>query len=429
LQLVEPARAGKILSANLDFGETEFEKEFQYMRDYNQPDHGVVITSFAHMESPEFFGCGAGHSHIYIDGSGEVSPCNMIPISYGNAAKENISEIIARMQSDFEHACRLCLAQTMHDYFIAHVKQAKPAGLETLPPVPFPKDEKLPRFFQILEHRNQEIAGAKEIVMGYNSASATYEDYWLSVASGPIDELFEKLEIKSGGHAIDCGCGTGYASAKLSQKVGETGKVIGIDLSPGMIEKANNRIQNLGISNTEFRTGDVLDELKKMPPASFNAPVLTWLIGYVGCWEIFPLLLRSLKPGGILGFVAHLDRSPLIPIEVFEELSRKEPQSLMKAVKLKFPKNAVEIEKYLNESGLRGQWIHQDGFDFVCTTGQEVYDHVMKSGAGTTFYFALRPSERKRLAAEFVRRIEKRFTGEKRITIRHEYVVGIGYKD
>ena len=81
LQLIEPAPAGKIASAKLDFGMEEFEKIFQYMGKYNQQDNGIAISSFAHMESPEFFGCGAGHSHIYIDGTGEVSPCNMIPLS------------------------------------------------------------------------------------------------------------------------------------------------------------------------------------------------------------------------------------------------------------------------------------------------------------------------------------------------------------
>ena len=99
--------------------------------------------------------------------------------------------------------------------------------------------------------------------------------------------------------------------------------------------------------------GDVLQELKKLPPASFDTAALTWLIGYVGCQEIFPLLKRALKPGGIVGFVAHLAHSPLIPIEVFEELARKEPQALMKVVKLKFPENAVEIEGDLKENGIR----------------------------------------------------------------------------
>ena len=94
--------------------------------------------------------------------------------------------------------------------------------------------------------------------------------------------------------------------------------------------------------------------------------------------------------------------------------------------KLKFPKNADEIVKHLKTSGFKTEYIRQDTFNFVCHKGSEVFDHVMKSGAGTTFYYALKPTYRKRLTKEFVRRIEERYQGANEITILHEYVVGIG---
>jgi len=65
------------------------------------------------------------------------------------------------------------------------------------------------------------------------------------------------------------------------------------------------------------------------------------------------------------------------------------------------------------------------GFDFVCQKGQQVYDHVMKSGAGTTFYYSLKPSERERLAKKFVHRIDRRYQGIPQIRIVHQYVVGV----
>jgi len=428
LQLIEPTPAGKIASSKLDFGEAEIEKIFQYMREYNRREEGIAISSFAHMESPEFFGCGAGRSHIYIDGTGEVSPCNMLPVSYGNAAKEDLSTIVSKMQSDFKHPCRTCLAHLLQDYFKKYCRELRPTSINVMPPIPLPQEKSLPRFFEIIESQHREVAGNEEIIMGYNGASATYEDYWLSVASGPIDELFEKLEIKGNYHAIDCGCGTGYSTARLAKMVGAGGKVISIDLSPGMIEKAKKRTAELGLSNVEFRIADVLEELRKIPPESIDVAILSWLIGYVGCGEIFPLLKDVLKPGGIAGFVAHLDRSPLVPIEVFEEIAREEPQSLMKAVKLKFPKGTDEIKRHLTDAGLKTGWIGQGTFDFICHKGREVYDHVMKSGAGTTFYYALKPSVRDHMTDEFIRRIDQRYQGDRQIIITHEYVVGIGIR-
>jgi MoaA/NifB/PqqE/SkfB family radical SAM enzyme/ubiquinone/menaquinone biosynthesis C-methylase UbiE len=426
LQLIEPAPAGRIASAELDFGEAEIESIFQYMHDYNRREDRIAISSFAHMESPQFFGCGAGQSHIYIDGTGEVSPCNMLPISYGNASRESLETIISKMQADFKQPCQTCLAYLLQDFFKEHCRGVKPTAIDIVPPLPLPTKADLPRFFEIIKSQDREIAGNEEIILGYDGASTTYEDYWLSVASGPIDELFENLEIKADYRALDCGCGTGYSTAKLAKMVGAGGKVISIDLSSGMIETARRLVEQQGLSNVEFRIADVLEELKKMPPSSADAAVLSWLIGYVGCREIFPLLKKALRPGGIMGFVAHLDRSPLVPIEVFEELAREEPQSLMKAVRLKFPRNADETERHLIESGFKVKWIKQGTFDFVCSEGREVYDHVMNSGAGTTFYYALKPSARRRLAEEFVRRIDRRYKEAAQITISHDYVVGIG---
>ncbi len=424
LQLIEPAPAGRIINSDIGFGELEFARVFQLMAEYNVQEKSAPISSFAHMESPEFFGCGAGHSHIYVDGSGEVSPCNMMPISYGNVLEEDLGVIMSRMQADITHPYSICLAHQLRGYFSECSKHCRPARVETVPPMPLPEEEP-PRFFRILEGQNSELAGNAEIVKGYNSASQTYEDYWLSVASAPIDYMFAKLQIKPRSVAVDCGCGTGYSTAKLAGMVGTSGKVIAIDLTEGMVEKARQRLGTLGLGNVEFRIGDVLVELRKLPAQSVDVATMTWLIGYVGCEEIFPLLKRILKPGGVIAFVAHLDRSPEVPLELFEEIVREEPDILTKAVRMKFPLDAKETEEHLRNFGFDIDWLNEGTFDFLAHSGQEVYDHVMKSGAGTTFYHSLQPGERDRVAQEFVRRLDDRYRGKTEIRIVHRFVVGI----
>jgi len=102
LQLIEPAPAGNLSPGDIIFGEEDLVRVFQIMAEYNTRYVKPAVSSFAHMESPDFFGCGAAYSHIYIDGTGEVSPCNMLPITYGNAATDNINEILERMREDFK---------------------------------------------------------------------------------------------------------------------------------------------------------------------------------------------------------------------------------------------------------------------------------------------------------------------------------------
>lgn len=413
------------MSARLDFGPEEFSRVLEYMRRYNAQDNGLALSSFAHMESSECFGCGAGRSHIYIDGTGEVSPCNMIPVSYGNVLIEDLSEIVERMQCAFTQPYCTCLAYTMQDFFSSHCRKGKPVPVENLPVLPVPKEAQLPRFFDLIRHSVTEISGAEEIVTGYSAACSTYDDYWLTIASDPIRHMFGLFHPKVGGSVVDCGCGTGFSTAMLAGKVGTKGQVTGIDLTEGMIRKAEERIERLGLTNVKFVIGNVLEQLARMPDNSLDAATLTWLIGYVGCNEIFPLLRRVLKPGGMIGFVAHLDRSPEVPIDVFEEIVRENPGSLNKAVQMKFPLDAKETAEHLKDAGFDNAWLSEGSFDFNCHAGVEVYDHVMKSGAGATLYYALDPAVRESLAAEFARRVEQRYAGQPEIRIGHRYVIGI----
>jgi MoaA/NifB/PqqE/SkfB family radical SAM enzyme len=162
LQLLEPAPAGRLFAGKAGFGPAEYEKEVAYMKQYNARDRGVAISSLANFESPEFFGCSAGVSHFYVDGAGEVSPCNFLPVSYGNIADEPVSNILSRMRADYDRPFSNCLAWTLHEYFKKHAKGDAPRRVDELPPVPLPGDEPLPRFFSVLAEIQQGAAGTED---------------------------------------------------------------------------------------------------------------------------------------------------------------------------------------------------------------------------------------------------------------------------
>jgi hypothetical protein len=191
-----------------------------------------------------------------------------------------------------------------------------------------------------------------------------------------------------------------------------------------MVERARQRFAFANLNGTEFKIGNVLTELEHMEAVSIDAATTTWLIGYVSCEEIFPLLSRVVRPGGEIGFVAHLDRSPEVPFEIFEDLVRENPDVMEKAVRMKFPASDDEVRVALTECGFEPRYLHSGTFTVVCRDGREVLDHVMKSGAGSTFYHAIRPSERQRLIGQFIRRIEEHYGTSNGIPILHRYAVG-----
>ncbi len=63
--------------------------------------------------------------------------------------------------------------------------------------------------------------------------------------------------IKEGDIVLDLGSGAGFDAFLAAKKVGDTGKVIGVDMTEEMIHKAKENAKKYGYKNTEFRLGDI----------------------------------------------------------------------------------------------------------------------------------------------------------------------------
>ena len=67
----------------------------------------------------------------------------------------------------------------------------------------------------------------------------------------------EFAKIEKGNFVVDLGSGAGNDCFVARAETSETGKVVGIDFTPEMIEKARNNADKLGFNNVEFRLGDI----------------------------------------------------------------------------------------------------------------------------------------------------------------------------
>lgn len=76
--------------------------------------------------------------------------------------------------------------------------------------------------------------------------------------------------IKKGDVVIDLGSGAGNDAFIARHETGETGKVIGIDFTPAMIERAQKNAEARGFNNVEFRQGDI----EHMPVTANTADVI-----------------------------------------------------------------------------------------------------------------------------------------------------------
>ena len=104
-------------------------------------------------------------------------------------------------------------------------------------------------------------------------------------------------EIKKGDVVIDLGSGAGNDAFIARAETGETGKVIGIDFTPAMIEKARANAEKLAFHNVEFRQGDI----EKMPVTDNTADVVVsnCVLNLVPNKDaVIKEIFRVLKPGG-----------------------------------------------------------------------------------------------------------------------------------
>lgn len=104
-------------------------------------------------------------------------------------------------------------------------------------------------------------------------------------------------ELQPGDIVLDLGSGAGFDCFLAAQKVGNSGKVIGVDMTPEMLERAQTNALKYGYSNVEFRFGDI--ESLPVEDRSVDVVISNCVINLAPDKEkVFREVFRVLKSGG-----------------------------------------------------------------------------------------------------------------------------------
>ena len=153
-------------------------------------------------------------------------------------------------------------------------------------------------------------------------------------------------KIKKGDVVVDLGSGAGNDCFIARHETGETGKVIGIDFTPAMIDKARKNAELRGFNNVEFRQGDI----ENMPITANSADVIVsnCVLNLVPNKDaVIKDIYRVLKPGG------HFSISDVVLVGALPEGLRKDAEMYAGCVS-----GAIQKEVYL-------ELIHANGFQNV----------------------------------------------------------------
>ncbi|MDR2083592.1 MAG: arsenite methyltransferase [Bacteroidales bacterium] len=175
---------------------------------------------------------------------------------------------------------------------------------------------------------------------GYDNMEGYNPDADLGLGCGLPTQF---AQIKQGDTVIDLGSGAGNDCFVARAETGESGKVIGIDFSSPMIEKARVNALKLGYTNVEFREGDI----ENMPVESDTADVIVsnCVLNLVPNKKaVFKELYRVLKPTG------HFSISDIV-------LTGDLPPKIKSAAEMYAGcvASAIQKDEYLS-------YIHQAGF-------------------------------------------------------------------
>jgi SAM-dependent methyltransferase len=188
--------------------------------------------------------------------------------------------------------------------------------------------------------------------------------------------------LRPGETVLDLGSGGGFDCFLAARQVGETGRVIGVDMTPEMVRKARANSQKGGYTNVEFRLG----EIEHLPVAdrSVDAIISNCVINLSpDKASVFREAFRVLKPGGRLA-VADIVATAALPEDARQDLAL-----ISGCVGGAAPMD--EIETFLREAGFRDIRIQPKDAsrDFIreWAPGRRAEDYVVSASIG-----AVKPS-------------------------------------
>lgn len=135
-----------------------------------------------------------------------------------------------------------------------------------------------------------------------------------------IDRLAELCQLSQESKVLVVGCGTGGNSCYLANKYGC--QIVGIDIAEHMIKHAQERAENLGLTDQViFQVGDAYD--LEFPDDSFDIILTVFVSQFLDPGRAYPGFLRVLRPGGYLG-INEMYRADEVPQEAFHRVEEGE---------------------------------------------------------------------------------------------------------
>ena len=154
--------------------------------------------------------------------------------------------------------------------------------------------------------------------LGYDVAEIDALPPRVTESFAGVDNPLALGELRAGEVVLDLGCGAGMDSLLAARRVGPTGRVIGVDLTGPMVEKARANAAAVGVGNAEFHRG----QADRLPVGGGSVDVVISNGVFNLCPDkpgVLAEVFRVLRPGGRLQMADILLHEDVTP----EQVARK----------------------------------------------------------------------------------------------------------
>lgn len=131
-----------------------------------------------------------------------------------------------------------------------------------------------------------------------------------------LDRVLEEARIQAGEAVLDIGCGTGTSSLNAADATGPSGRVLGVDISEPMLQRA--RLSGSKITHLGFETADAATY--SFPPHAFDAVISRFgVMFFVDSISAFANIRRAMKPSArlIMASWSYLNANPWFQVPMY----------------------------------------------------------------------------------------------------------------
>ncbi len=154
--------------------------------------------------------------------------------------------------------------------------------------------------------------------LGYDPASVADVPEAAAEAFAGVANPFALRRVRAGERVVDVGAGGGFDSFVASGSVGAAGRMIGVDTTPEMLDRARAAAESAGRANVEFREG--LAEELPVDDGWADVVISNGVINLVADKRrAFDEIHRVLRPGGVLQFADIANGRP-VPEEAIADI-------------------------------------------------------------------------------------------------------------